>query len=73
MVVSLSSRDFFPPLYLDPRFHPLLLKFISCCFSKTSLRICYIESFGPDQATKMNLCCWEWTSAKFFLLVALAH
>ena len=26
MVVSLSSRDFFPPLYLDPRFRPLLLK-----------------------------------------------
>ena len=29
MVVSLWSRDFFPPLYLDPRFRPLLLKFFS--------------------------------------------
>ena len=27
MVVSLWSRDFFPPLYFDPRFRPLLLKF----------------------------------------------
>ena len=26
-VVFLWSRDFFPPLYLDPRFRPLLLKF----------------------------------------------
>ena len=26
-VVLLWSRDFFPPLYLDPRFRPLLLKF----------------------------------------------
>ena len=25
-VVFLWSRDFFPPLYLDPRFRPLLLK-----------------------------------------------
>ena len=25
-VVLLWSRDFFPPLYLDPRFRPLLLK-----------------------------------------------
>ena len=29
-VVFLWSRDFFPPLYLDPRFRPLLLKFITC-------------------------------------------
>ena len=28
MVVSLWSRDFFPPLYFDPRFRPLLLKYI---------------------------------------------
>ena len=28
-VVLLWSRDFFPPLYLDPRFRPLLLKYIS--------------------------------------------
>ena len=27
-VVLLWSRDFFPPLYLDPRFRPLLLKWI---------------------------------------------
>ena len=27
-VVLLWSRDFFPPLYLDPRFRPLLLKYI---------------------------------------------
>ena len=27
-VVLLWSRDFFPPLYLDPRFRPLLLKFV---------------------------------------------
>ena len=27
-VVFLWSRDFFPPLYLDPRFRPLLLKYI---------------------------------------------
>ena len=26
-VVLLWSRDFFPPLYLDPRFRPLLLKY----------------------------------------------
>ena len=26
-VVFLWLRDFFPPLYLDPRFRPLLLKF----------------------------------------------
>ena len=26
-VVLLWSRDFFSPLYLDPRFRPLLLKF----------------------------------------------
>ena len=26
-VVFLWSRDFFPPLYLDPRFRPLLLKY----------------------------------------------
>ena len=32
MVVSLSSRDFFPPLYLNPRFRPLLLKYI-CIYS----------------------------------------
>ena len=34
-VVFLWSRDFFPPLYLDPRFRPLLLKLLyivtSCC------------------------------------------
>ena len=28
-VVLLWSRDFFPPLYLDPRFRPLLLKYIT--------------------------------------------
>ena len=31
-VVFLWLRDFFPPLYLDPRFRPLLLKYIYTVF-----------------------------------------
>ena len=34
-VVFLWSRDFFPPLYLDPRFRPLLLKYV---FNRKSAR-----------------------------------
>ena len=37
-VVLLWSRDFFPPLYLDPRFRPLLLKF---CYSIHTCRKIY--------------------------------
>ena len=57
MVVSLWSRDFFPPLYFDPRFRPLLLKllFVSmfvccwllvvCCFLFWFLLLLFIVVF----------------------------
>ena len=38
-VVFLWSRDFFPPLYLDPRFRPLLLKLKSPAWVKSSVPV----------------------------------
>ena len=53
-VVFLWSRDFFPPLYLDPRFRPLLLKFST----HTIYIYIYVVDFGKHPFLLNHIILW---------------
>ena len=54
-VVFLWSRDFFPPLYLDLRFRPLLLKCLSMIFD-SSITQHQSSLMGKEQDRKSSVC-----------------
>ena len=48
-VVFLWLRDFFPPLYLDPRFRPLLLKYYIIVLIRSTF--CHLLSISVHDFT----------------------
>ena len=56
-VVFLWSRDFFPPLYLDPRFRPLLLKLRLCrsFVCKTTVFLQHTDSYTHRHVKTMTI------------------
>ena len=67
-VVLLWSRDFFPPLYLDPRFRPLLLKSYSMHVQLISRFRCFVRDTFQSLPNSVQIEVLELTGLQGLLL-----